>query len=69
MTEFTTNAELRIEAERLADENERLKALARDMFNMLRSEDIDGYMRMVGGKPEFHRYADRMREAGIEVGE
>ena len=32
MSDFITNAELRIEAERLCDENEQLRELVRDMW-------------------------------------
>lgn len=39
MAEFMTVAELRIEAERLCDENDKLKQLASGMYDMLKVFD------------------------------
>ena len=61
MSDFITNAELRIEAERLCDENTKLRELVEDMAAEMRGLGVD--FTRVG----WCDYADRMRELGVEV--
>jgi len=62
MSDFITNAELRIEAERLCDENERLRELVRDMWCEL---DAATQYDAGGGRGVVYEFADRMRELGV----
>lgn len=59
MSNFITNGELRIEAERLCDENEALKKLVQDAWRELHAEQGSAQRRM--------DIADRMKTLGIEV--
>ena len=75
MSEFITNAELRIEAERLCDDNEhlreenaKLREALKDVLSLLRLGTRSGE----GISREWCRerldyYSDRMSELGIEV--
>lgn len=68
MSDFITNGELRIEAERLCDENAKLRELVRDM----RKAFIHGpCYRWCEHMPELCngdkcQYVNRMRELGVE---
>lgn len=64
MSDFITNAELRIEAERLCDENERLRELVRDMWCEL---DAATQYDAGGGRGVVYEFADRMRELGMNA--
>ena len=46
---------------------EELKQLVRDMYKILKQEDIDGRMFARDGKVVFERWDDRLHELGIEV--
>ena len=61
MSDFITNAELRIEAERLCDENTKLRELVEDMAAEMRGLGVD--FARVG----WCDYADRMRELGVDA--
>lgn len=68
MSEFITNGELRIEAERLCEENDRLRELVQDMCECFRigarsGEGIDRQW----CRELFDSYVDIMRKLGIEV--
>ena len=69
MSDFITNGELRIEAERLCDENAKLRELVRDM----RKAFIHGpCYRWCEHMPELCngdkcQYVNRMRELGVEL--
>lgn len=74
MSDFITNAELRIEAERLVDENEKLRELVADMWRDLPKVescewDMDSNICTSDGCIGECSYWYRMRELGIEVGE
>jgi len=65
MSDFITNAELRIEAERLCDENDQLReenAKLRELCSALYEFAYDEYP----DSAELN-FADRMRELGMEV--
>lgn len=62
MSEFITNAELRIEAERLVDENAKLRELVRDVHEALRADKVGMFHKLILASME-----DDMRELGIEV--
>lgn len=59
MSDFITNAELRIEAERLVEENARLRELVDELWAL-----AYGY---VYDESELDKARDLMRELGIEV--
>jgi len=73
MSEFITNAELRIEAERLCDENEHLRDENAKLRRLLSSaligagyhgrQYVDAYLR----EEEGTTLLDKLREVGIEV--
>ena len=64
MSDFITNAELRIEAERLCDENEQLRELVRDMWCEL---DAATQYDAGGGRGVVYEFADRMRKSGVDA--
>lgn len=59
MSNFITNGEPRMEAERLYDENEALRKLVQDTWRELHAEQGSAQRRM--------DIADRMKKLGIEV--
>jgi regulator of replication initiation timing len=75
MSDFITNGELRIEAERLCDENEKLKAENAKLRELVGDMSIC----MDNSKPhckqckfqeldcQWFKFVDRMRELGVEV--
>lgn len=73
MSEFITNAELRIEAERLCDDNEHLRDENAKLRKLLSSaligagyhgrQYVDAYLR----EEEGTTLLDKLREVGIEV--
>ena len=67
MSEFITVAELRIEAERLCDENDALRELVQDMFRDFANADYE--LKRHHGKTfmAVTRYKPRLQELGIEV--
>lgn len=70
MSDFITNGELRIEAERLCDENAKLRELVRDITeafihgNCYRWCEAEPCNFIIDGKCQF---LDRMRELGVEL--
>ena len=72
MSDFITNAELRIEAERLVDENEKLRELVRDMWRGCPADACYciHHCTHYDKTSESHcKLYDRMCELGIEVDE
>lgn len=65
MSDFITNGELRIEAERLCDENERLKAENDRMHGVL--QRLYGFAYDENPDGAELNFADELREFGIEV--
>ena len=69
MSEFITNGELRMEAERLCDENERLEAENAKLRELVRDAWGDGHTdRSCEGcdiRDECHDDVDRMRRDGV----
>lgn len=71
MSRFITNGELRIEAERLCDENEELRVLCDEAIANLRNRET--VLELVGmpvsdaQAEATRRIIDRARELGIEV--
>lgn len=75
MSDFITNAELRIEAERICDENERLvdeNAKLRELLRIAGTYCVNGLCGKDDGCPlylgkPYCALPDRMRDLGIEV--
>lgn len=80
MSDFITNAELRIEAERLCDENESLRELVRDMYACISHANEQDWFyferdklgcgmscAVNGENCGLSVLADRMRELGVDA--
>lgn len=67
MSDFITNAELRIEAERLCDENERLEAENAKLRELC--ADLYAEMLTYSTAPNYNAsvWAVKLRELGVEV--